>query len=203
MTSIYLLHLLQQGIPDNLDNKALIVIGGGGFVSVSDHGSVGYHGIPSNVSEYLNKQHLQNIKFIAIGPDSQYFISKTNGKCQYRGSSSFETAIDENYSTKGIEYVSFGAVYGDWFMRYGDGSTEWSIHNICGTLASILRNSRSIQCVYIGRNGSYFFSYDDDKKSYSNLPAGVMKHVSNGSKSVKQVLIDEKNDEFFVRYSYK
>ena len=58
-----------NNIPDDM-SVACVAIGGGsgGFVAIRDSGSFGYHGPPSNVQEYLDKQHQKGMKYLAIGP---------------------------------------------------------------------------------------------------------------------------------------
>ena len=99
-----------------------------------------------------------------------------------------------------MKFVSFGP-WGDWYIKWSDGKSEWLISNIRENLDNILKN-RIIHNLYIGPNNKYFVAYDE-YISYYDLPAGVMKRVCNAKKTVSQVLVDEESDTYFVRYSFK
>ena len=81
------------------------------------------------------------------------------------------------------------------------GSTNWvGVADFGERLESIMYNEIIHNC-YLGSDGAYFVCYGDYKVSYKGLPNGVIKHLSNGSKKVKQVMVDEENHNFFIRYS--
>lgn len=93
-----------------------VAIGNGGYVVVTDSNTCTYHGIPSDASAYLDKQHRKYIDYIAIGPDDQYYIEKTNGKCAWYGPEDFLDTMMESTATA-VELVSFGP-WGIWYVPH-------------------------------------------------------------------------------------
>jgi len=189
-------------IPDMCDTSC-VAIGEGGYVAVSDSGVSTYHGIPSNVQNYLDRQHNRNIAFVAIGPEDQYFVRKTNGKCAYNGPASFEEAMDDYYHSKGVSVVTFGP-WGIWYVKYEDGSEDWrGIDENYGQRLSSILSTCPIRNLFLGDNGIYFVAYNESKISHRGMPTGVARKLSDSSISVKQVLLDEENNSWFVRFSDK
>lgn len=184
-------------------DTSCVAIGEDGFVAVSDSGVTAYLGIPWNVQNYLDRQHNRNIAFVAIGPDHQFFVRKTNGKCTYNGPASFEEAMDDFYHSKGVSVVTFGP-WSIWYVKYEDGSEDWrSINENYGQRLSSIFSACLIRNLLLGDNGIYFVAYNESKISHRGMPAGVARKLSDSSISVQQVLLDEENNCWFVRFSDK
>ena len=173
---------------------------------VTERGSCGYHGISSLLSDELDKQKLQNIKYVAISGHhfDRYYISKTNGKSMW--SSDFPPVLRETLMDKGslATQIAFGPD-DSYFVQFQDGSMEW-----CGDIdpkAKSLFNARGVTVlnVWLGRQGAYFVAYLQQgvhKMSYKRVPKQVMKELSAKGRRVTQVLVDYDSKESSNGYGY-
>ena len=168
-------------MPDDMTSVSCVAIGDGGYIAVKDNKSCTGHGIMSAVVEYVRKQYNENIEYIALGPDSQYYIAKTNGRIKCQGPHDFCDAVE----SKGVNFVSFGP-WGTWYVKFKDGGSQWSegvtdqyYGYYSDDLIPILIHE-SVRALFLGHNGKYFVAYGDNHEvSHAGMPSGVMKHLSD------------------------
>lgn len=201
---------MDDTFPRGSSDIACVAITSTGWALAYDSGQVVWDGVPDDelpgeVERILRQQHQMMIAYIAIGPQGQYYIRKTNGKQFFSGPEEFVEAVHSNASA--VKFVSFG----DWdtfYVHFENGTRDfdglpWNLSSRIGT------GSIAVDALWVGEREyddmeetPYFVSYGHGKCSYKNLPHCVQSWLSRmGTKNihVKQLLAE--GDSFFVRYS--
>ncbi|KAK3259042.1 hypothetical protein CYMTET_31939 [Cymbomonas tetramitiformis] len=191
-------------MPQSMSNVKCVGINEGGYVAVYDEGSCAYHGVSRNITEYIDRQENSNISYLAIGPDSQFFGKKFNGKTEWNAPGDFGEAIHQ--SSSGVKFVAFGP-FGTYYIQFLDGSTHWN-GEIDPTLDQYLMQSSNIRQVWLGEDEQYFICWDCGGFDFSLRP----EHQKNFNKMkklartncIRQFLIWEEDHEspcYFLRCS--
>ena len=137
-----------------------------------------------------------------MGNEGQYYVLKTNGKFFYSGCEEFMDLI-ESKSSCCANLVALG----DWHnyvVQFDDGSVYWS-EDVPEDVEDIL-NCRDVMLnfVWFSAHSPYEYAIGyDNGRWYKNLPDWLNDDVDTYFRhhSVKQLLVDEHTENFFIRYS--
>ncbi|KAJ3025305.1 UNVERIFIED_CONTAM: hypothetical protein HDU68_007271 [Siphonaria sp. JEL0065] len=112
-----------EGLPRRLNEVRCVAISPeGGHVTVLNSGTYVCRKAPEKLAALLD-QHGSGIDYVAMGPQGQFLVQKTNGHIFPTGSSEFVKRISGTLRT--VEFVCFG----DWetyFVQFRDGSCIWN-----------------------------------------------------------------------------
>lgn len=185
-------------IPDDMKDYQCAVVSNGGYLVVSKYGYVSGHGYSANIDKMLIQHQYKNFKYIAAGPNDQYYMLKTNGRSSWHIlDSSLSAKIKDNDSA--VKMLALGEDH--YFVVFTDGSMSWNIQN--PNFCSVARSAKEIITVWIGDETSYYIKYKcsngEEKCSYRNLPGKLQSAVTVMGRDVRQVLCE--NNCFFIRYN--
>ena len=192
--------------PPTMDTTKVVALSNGGYIRINDNGLESYHGIHYDASEAVDREKFENCacSYLACGRNGQYYIAKKNGKSTFKiKCQGLREAIDKNSTS--VQLLAFGQDDYTYYVKFNDGSSEWN-GNISESFSKICK-VHPVKDVHLGSNGSYFVRYElhgEEKISCKGLPSEVMSYCNKyKQKPVKQVLVDEDSDTWFVRYSDK
>ncbi|KAJ3076225.1 hypothetical protein HDU98_004838 [Podochytrium sp. JEL0797] len=179
--------------PPTMKDVVCVAIADGGYAAIYESSSCGYHGIPTEVAGLLDKQHLQNLRYLALGQGGQYYLAKTNGRGFFSGSTVFCEKMKS--ANKLVRWVSFGE-FGQVFVQFDDGSSWWDGDDIPYLVGEV-------NVDFLWMDGpAYIIGYNGTWKmegTPSWLPDRLIRLFQR--QSIKQILIDNDTETFFVRYS--
>jgi hypothetical protein len=205
-----------DNMPTSMNDVRCVAIDGGGFVALYDSGDTSYHGISARLAERISEQKNGNIKYIAAGPEGQYFILKENGRSLWGGTpNSFDTMMEDIKNQGSLIFVCFGAS-DTFFARFSSGYQYWG-GDIPHQIAQKSNDGVIFSDMWLSKyNGRYYYPNDYyfyrtaggtidfcfPQRDYLDSQFDDLLDASNRGKiRLKQVLIDEEEECYFVRHS--
>lgn len=186
-----------------MEDVKTVALSDGGFCCVFSNGTCATDGLPEDVLALIKTHHKKsNLKYVALGAEGQYFLSTLNGISYWNGCEKFSQLMRQNLENEVI-LASFGD-FDTYFVLFKDGSVEWN-GNISTSLTKIFqKQAQNVDYLWMSLTGvEYAVGYNGDQGK-QRLPNWIPTHVKaifSSDSSVKQFLVDELYETYFLRYS--
>lgn len=146
-----------------------------GYVVVYDDGGVAWWNIPFALEGKFRDEDLKlpPLKFVALGPEDNYFVKFVNGKMEWIAKDSFQTRIRRGVEEEGlyVNHVALGAG-GSWVILWSNGLVDFD--GVASDLELVLNQANEegpgVREVSLGPGGEWFVIFTDNSVQANNLP---------------------------------
>eukprot|EP01026_Neomeris_dumetosa_P076156 TRINITY_DN814_c0_g2_i2.p1 TRINITY_DN814_c0_g2~~TRINITY_DN814_c0_g2_i2.p1 ORF type:complete len:259 (+),score=23.87 TRINITY_DN814_c0_g2_i2:201-977(+) len=187
-----------------------------GFVVIEDTGRAWWStNIPRSLQDMLRFSSKLTAKpeYVVLGPNQHYFLRLSDGSVFFEGPLLFTETIRKHLDSKKVELVAFGRT--SWFVKYTDGTCEWSNDIPKGLEESLLveeeegeEDIKDILILSMGPRDQWFVKFEDGSCKAKIVYEGALleckevieengeiNHVALGSTDAYCVLYTLRNDE--------
>ena len=160
-------------------------------------------GLPDAVHYELQGKHRFNMRYVALGTEGRYFMTRNTGWQQWQGPTDFGDYINTEAQT-GVEKVAFGADYGSWFVLTSDGGFGYSG---APTGFKEAQNSnkykkKTVADVSWGPNGEWWIKWTDGSWKANGLEDSCNDQIAElqrNDRDIKTIVLGP-NSEWLMRY---